>query len=47
TSAAVKVSLAIIVVLIFVMGIYPKPVLQLTNDVIDVIVLRMQSITKN
>jgi NADH-quinone oxidoreductase subunit M len=35
TSAAAKVSLAIIVALIFFAGVYPKPMLQLTSDVAD------------
>jgi NADH-quinone oxidoreductase subunit M len=43
TSAAVKVSLAIIVVLIFFMGVYPKPVLQLTSEVADNILKLMNN----
>ncbi|HEY4148966.1 MAG TPA: NADH-quinone oxidoreductase subunit M, partial [Chitinophagaceae bacterium] len=43
TSAAVKFSLIIIVALIFVAGIYPKPMLQLTNDVVDMILGKMQT----
>jgi NADH-quinone oxidoreductase subunit M len=37
TSVPVLVSLAVIVVIIFVTGIYPKPMLQLTNDTVDAI----------
>jgi NADH-quinone oxidoreductase subunit M len=43
TSAAVKVSLAIIVVLIFFIGVYPKPMLQLTNDIVDAILAHMKT----
>ncbi len=43
TSVAVKFSLIIIVVLIFVTGIYPKPMLQLTNEVVDMILGKMKT----
>ncbi len=42
-SAAVKVSLTIIVVLIFVFGVYPKPMLQLTNEIVDTILARLRT----
>ena len=39
----VKLSLVIIVVLIFIIGVYPKPMLQLTNDITDAILGRMRT----
>ena len=42
-SAAVKLSLTIIVILIFVFGIYPKPMLQLTNEIVDTILARLRT----
>jgi NADH-quinone oxidoreductase subunit M len=42
-SAMVKVSLVIIVVLIFVTGVYPKPLLQLTNNIVDAILGHMRT----
>jgi NADH-quinone oxidoreductase subunit M len=44
TSAAVKFSLIVIVALIFVTGVYPKPMLHLTNDVVDSILKHMKTI---
>jgi NADH-quinone oxidoreductase subunit M len=40
-SLNVKIALAVIVVLIFVGGIYPKPMLSVTNDIADLILGRM------
>ena len=42
-SGAVKFSLVIIVALIFVTGIYPKPMLELTNEVVDTILKHMRT----
>jgi NADH-quinone oxidoreductase subunit M len=42
-SGAVKFSLIVIVALIFVTGVYPKPMLQLTNDVVDAILKHMRT----
>jgi NADH-quinone oxidoreductase subunit M len=43
TSVNVKVSLAVIVALIFIIGIYPKPMLHLTNGIVDAILARMKT----
>ncbi len=43
TSAAVKVSLSIIVALIFIFGVYPKPMLQLTGELVDTILAHMKT----
>jgi NADH-quinone oxidoreductase subunit M len=40
-SVNVLVSLSVIVVLIFLTGVYPKPMLQLTNDTVDAILRYM------
>jgi NADH-quinone oxidoreductase subunit M len=37
----VKVALAIIVVLVVIMGIYPKPVLELSNDVVEALLTQI------
>ena len=42
-SAGVKFSLVIIVALIFVTGIYPRPMLELTNEVVDTILKHMRT----
>jgi NADH-quinone oxidoreductase subunit M len=42
-SGAVKFSLVVIVALIFVTGIYPKPMLQLTNEAVDTILHHMRT----
>jgi len=39
----VLVSLSVIVVLIFITGVYPKPMLQLTNDTVDAILKYMRT----
>lgn len=41
TSLNVKLALAVIVVLIFAGGVFPKPMLSVTNDVADIILSRM------
>lgn len=43
TPVPVLVSLAIIVALIFITGVYPKPMLQLTNDSVDAILKYMKT----
>ena len=43
TPAHVLVSLSVIVVLIFLTGVYPKPMLQLTNDLVDAILRYMKT----
>ena len=43
TSVPVLISLAVIVVLIFVTGVYPKPMLQLTGDTVDAILKYMKT----
>jgi NADH-quinone oxidoreductase subunit M len=43
TSFPVLVSLSVIVVLIFITGVYPKPMLQLTNDSVDAILKYMRT----
>jgi NADH-quinone oxidoreductase subunit M len=43
TSVPVLVSLSVIVVLIFITGVYPKPMLQLTNDTVDAILKYMKT----
>ena len=42
-SGAVKFSLVVIVALVFVTGIYPKPMLQLTNEAVDTILHHMRT----
>ncbi len=42
-SANIKFALIIIVVLIFIAGVYPKPMLQLTSDITDAILGRMRT----
>ena len=43
TGFPVLVSLSVIVVLIFITGVYPKPMLQLTNDTVDAILRFMKT----
>ena len=43
TSFPVLVSLSVIVVLVFLTGVYPKPMLQLTNDTVDAILKYMKT----
>ena len=43
TSFPVLASLSVIVVLIFIIGVYPKPMLQLTNDSVDAILKYMKT----
>jgi NADH-quinone oxidoreductase subunit M len=43
TPVGVKVSLAVIVVLVFIVGVYPKPMLHLTSDIVDAILARMKT----
>jgi NADH-quinone oxidoreductase subunit M len=43
TSFHVLASLSVIVVLIFITGVYPKPMLQLTNDTVDAILKYMKT----
>ncbi|MEP6746782.1 MAG: NADH-quinone oxidoreductase subunit M [Bacteroidota bacterium] len=43
TSVPVLISLAVIVVIIFVTGVYPKPMLQITNDSVDAILKYMKT----
>ena len=43
TSFNVLASLSVIVVLIFITGVYPKPMLQLTNDTVDAILKYMKT----
>lgn len=43
TSFPVLVSLSVIVVLIFITGVYPKPMLQLTNDSVEAILKYMKT----
>jgi NADH-quinone oxidoreductase subunit M len=43
-SGLVKVSLVVIVVIIFVTGVYPKPMLQLTHSIVDTILAHMRTI---
>ena len=45
TAFPVLVSLAIIAVLIFITGVYPKPMLQLTSDTVDAILKYMKTST--
>ncbi|MBS1567403.1 MAG: NADH-quinone oxidoreductase subunit M [Bacteroidetes bacterium] len=42
-SAAVKFSLVVIVVIVLVTGVYPKPMLQLTDGVVDAILKQMKT----
>ncbi|MFT3933097.1 MAG: NADH-quinone oxidoreductase subunit M [Chitinophagaceae bacterium] len=42
-SSPVLVSLAVIVVLIFITGVYPKPMLQLTTDTVDALLKYMKT----
>jgi NADH-quinone oxidoreductase subunit M len=43
TAFPVLVSLSVIVVIIFITGVYPKPMLQLTNDTVDAILKYMKT----
>jgi NADH-quinone oxidoreductase subunit M len=43
TSMPVLVSLSVIVALIFITGVYPKPMLQLTNETVDAILKYMKT----
>lgn len=40
----VKIALSVIVVLIIIMGIYPKPVLQLTNDTVEALLTQIGNV---
>jgi len=43
SSPSARVALAVIVVVIFVTGVFPKPILQLTNDTVDAILKYMKT----
>jgi NADH-quinone oxidoreductase subunit M len=42
-SAHTKIALSVIVVLIFVLGVYPKPVLAMTNELSDALLILMNN----
>lgn len=44
TGIHIKVALSVIIVLILIMGVYPKPVLELTSDAVDAVLKRMVTV---